>query len=90
MLNKPEINAGLSWYLGAFWDLTSDRHIGAMGGTGSIPFTSLDRYASRYEIDGVDAFDRFRVILKALDAEYLKWLGEKQKPDKPTKRAGKR
>lgn len=91
MLNKPEVVDGLGWYLEAFWDLTSDRQLGAMGGAGSIPFTAIDRYAARHDIDEPAAFDRLRVIMRALDAEYLKWLGEKQKkPEKAPKRAGKR
>lgn len=83
LANKPEIEDGLDWYLAAFWDLTHDRQMGAMGGAGGIPWTAIDRYADRHEID---EFDTFKTVLKALDGVYLEHVGEKMKA-KPDKKA---
>ncbi len=89
LANKPEVDDGLDWYLAAFWDLTHDRQMGAMGGAGGIPWTAIDRYADRHEIDD---FDTFKTVLKALDSVYLEHVGEKMKtkPDKKARAARKK
>lgn len=45
-----------------------------MGGPGPIPFTSIDRYAERYEVPD---FDEFRLIIRAMDGVYLKHAHKK-------------
>jgi hypothetical protein len=40
-------------------------------GEGPIPFTSIDRFARRYGMDDLDAFDEFRSFIHAIDREYL-------------------
>ena len=89
LANKPEVEDGLDWYLAAFWDLTHDRQMGAMGGAGGIPWTAIDRYADRHEIDD---FDQFKTVIKALDGVYLEHVGEKMKalPEKKAKAPRKR
>lgn len=47
-----------------------------MGGAGGIPWTAIDRYADRHEIDD---FDTFKTVLKALDGVYLEHVAEKMK-----------
>jgi hypothetical protein len=49
---------------------------------GPAPFSSIDRYARRYGIEGLEAFQRFQTIIRALDAEYLAQMAAKaaQKP----------
>lgn len=63
--------------------------MGAMGGAGGIPWTAIDAYADRHEIDD---FDSFKTVLKALDGVYLEHVGEKMKakPDKTAKAPRKR
>lgn len=63
--------------------------MGAMGGAGGIPWTAIDRYADRHEVED---FDGFKAILKALDSVYLEHLGERTKSKgekKPRARKGK-
>jgi hypothetical protein len=54
----------------AFWALSTDRPAGLA--QGAIPWTSIDRYAARYRIDG-DEFDRFHDLIRALDAAFLSY-----------------
>jgi hypothetical protein len=77
LLEKPEIEEHLVFVWNAFWAISSDRPIGAMGGIGSIPFAAIDRYASRYGIDGRDEFDRFHTLIKRLDAVFIATANEK-------------
>lgn len=82
LANKPDLHEGLDWYLDAFWDLSSDRPLGAMGGAGRIPFTAIDRWARRFGVDDPDAFDRLMTFVGALDATFLKLAAERDPPDK--------
>lgn len=50
-----------------------------MGGVSQIPFTSIDRYASRYRINSIDEFERLHVLLGAMDDAFLKWNADKVK-----------
>jgi hypothetical protein len=49
--------------------LTSDRSLGYS--EGPIPFSSIDRFAQRYGMHDIEQFDEFRVMITALDREYL-------------------
>jgi hypothetical protein len=66
---RPELPAALLWYWEAFREVGADRSVGM--GTGRIPFISIDRYADRYGIADIDAFERFRAIIRAMDTEFL-------------------
>lgn len=57
------------FYWNAFWELCSDRPPG-MASTSRIPFTAIDRFARRYGIHDLDAFDRFRSIIREMDEAY--------------------
>lgn len=52
----------------AFKSLSSDRQVGM--GIGPIAWSSIDRFALRYNICG-DEFDRFTSIIQSMDAAYL-------------------
>lgn len=58
----------LAWYWDAFWELSADREVGF--NVGRIPFVAIDRYAERYRILDLDEFDRFRFIIRSMDAEF--------------------
>lgn len=75
---KPAVPGHLVFYWDAFWELSADRPLG-FSGVGRIPFTALDAYATRYGLTGPDAFDRFRQIIRAMDAAFRAELS----PDKP-------
>lgn len=50
-----------------------------MGGCGPIPWTAIDRYAARHDIQGADEFERFVRLIRALDQVYMKHVAEKSK-----------
>lgn len=83
LAGKPEAEDGIDWYLAAFWDLTHDRQMGAMGGAGGIPWTAIDAYADRHEVED---FDTFKAVLKALDGVYLEHVAETMKRKQPGER----
>lgn len=62
----------------AFWELHTDRPV-AMAGVSYLPFSSIDRYAARYGLDDIDEFDRFRSLIRAVDAEFVTWARRKSK-----------
>jgi len=37
-----------------------------------IPFDTIDRYCTRFGPHDVDEFERFLVLIEAMDAEYLR------------------
>jgi hypothetical protein len=75
LLAKPDLLPGAQFYMDAFWDLSGDRQLGAMGGAGRIPFTALDRWAERHGVEGRQ-FDLLRAVIRRLDDIYLERLAE--------------
>ncbi len=67
--NKPEITAGLEIYWQAFTDLNTSRQLGMA--EGPIPWTAINQWAIRHHIVD-DDFDRLVLILKGMDAVYMK------------------
>lgn len=49
-----------------------------MAGPTAIPFAAVDRYATRFDIEGED-FDEFYRFIRHCDAVYLKWAEEQRK-----------
>jgi hypothetical protein len=68
---EPGIPPHLLFYWDAFWDLAS---------TDGIGFAELDRYASRYGIDGVDEFDRFKAIVRRVNTVWTEIVTGANKP----------
>jgi hypothetical protein len=58
----------------AFAALSTDRPVGL--DRGAIPWSSIDRYARRFGIEG-DAFERFARLIRSMDAAYLSYLKDK-------------
>lgn len=77
MQSKPALEDHLWPVWKAFWEISSDRQIG-FGVVGPIHFTSRDRYATRYGIDGVDEFDRFSALIRAMDDVFLERMNRKR------------
>jgi hypothetical protein len=67
-----------SLYWRAWECLRFDRHYGAMGGEGPIPYMVISQYARDNGISGND-FRIFHILLSGIDAEWLKYAAEKQK-----------
>lgn len=51
----------------AFNELATDRAVGMTFGL--IPFTAIDAYAWRYGIADMDEFERFRILVRAIERE---------------------
>lgn len=54
----------------AWWVLSADRHVG-MAGLGPIPFSAIDRYATRFGINDIDNFSAFIAAIAAMDDAYF-------------------
>jgi hypothetical protein len=72
--DQPKLSEGLEFYLNAFSDLAADRS----EALSSIPFSSIDRYATRYGLES-DDFERFKMLVRMLDGAYLNHMGRKMK-----------
>lgn len=70
----------LTFFWDAFWELSADRH-NSDGVYGRIPFLAIDRFAERYGISALDDFDRFRALLRTMDAEFREYHAERANPD---------
>ena len=86
--NKPLLRVGLDFYWRAFWELSTDRHIGMA--EGPIPWTAMNHWALRNGVVG-EEFDRFVLLIKAMDVAYLETrnTAQKKRMDKATKGASK-
>lgn len=67
---KPDLFGHLTFEWSAFRSLSSDRQAGFA--IGPIPWSSIDRFAMRYGIDG-DEFDRFVALMQAMDGAYREY-----------------
>lgn len=67
-----ELSEWASGYWLAWHKLSKDRPLGAMGGAGNIPWSSIERYARR---DSFDA-DVLARMMWAMDDVYLSWLSD--------------
>lgn len=74
ILNAPVVPPESQFYLQAFCDLSTCRQIG-FGGFGSIPWTAMNEYAIRFN---VECFDMFSRIIRALDGKWLERSNSKK------------
>jgi hypothetical protein len=81
LADKPEIPVHLAFVWRAFGDLAGDRQLGAAGMVGPLMFTAIDRYAERHGITDPDSFDRFVLLLRAMDDAYREHVAEKNEQD---------
>jgi hypothetical protein len=68
---RPEIEPYLGFVWDAFRELCSDRPVSGMGSVSAIPFSAIDRYAARVGLLDIDAFSRFLILIRRMDAAYL-------------------
>ena len=87
-LYPPVLIPGASDYLEAFWELNTDRPVGAT--VGAIPFTAIDCYARRHGYADPDEFGLFLRLVRAMDGELRKLIAEKYDKAKPQYPAQKR
>lgn len=77
LASRPEPDESLRFMWNAFWELTGDRHYGALGFPGAIPFASIDRYAARYGLDDRDEFARFHHLIRRMDSAFIAHVTQK-------------
>ena len=82
----PELDPLELVYWNHFQELQSERPLGAMGGAGSIPWSSIDRYAERFGFTG-DHYLQFLNIMRFLDGLWLKMIHDKHEKEKAKKPA---
>lgn len=75
MQNRVDPAPHLSFTWHAYWTLGSERPLG-FSGFGRIPFRAIADYADRYGVVGIDAFDRFRHLIMAMDRAFLERMME--------------
>lgn len=76
MRNKVDVPDHLGFTWEAFWVLCTERPIG-FGGVGRIPFRAILEYARVYGLRSVDAFDRFRHLVMAMDRAFVEDVSKK-------------
>lgn len=65
--NAPDLLVGLELFYNGFQELTTCRQLGMS--LGPIPWTAIDQYCVRYDIDGMQREDMFFHV-EALDDTY--------------------
>lgn len=75
-LEEPVMQGADSFYMRAFWDLSSCRNIGMS--TGPIPWNIIVTYGERYGLDE-DTLETFIYVMRSMDREFLHWCDEEQK-----------
>tara|TARA_R110000765_G_scaffold172240_2_gene277059 strand:- start:154 stop:405 length:252 start_codon:yes stop_codon:yes gene_type:complete len=79
---RPIVAPDLLGIFTAFITLSRGRNVTAFGSPAPISFESIDRYATRLNIDTLDDFERFVEIIATLDSVYLTAQSEKKKDTK--------
>ncbi len=72
--NAPELELGLDFFYVAFLELSSCRQIGME--EGPIPWTAIDTYCFRFELESEMRDDMFHFV-RSLDNEYLRFRKSK-------------
>jgi len=83
-LYPPETLPGLSEWLAAFWELTTERPLG-YGAVGPIPSSAIDRWVAKARMDEAEE-ELFRHCIRLLDRAYMVRVnksGDEKPPEKP-------
>lgn len=80
-LFRPEIIDGYASWVGAFWELSTERQIAF--GVGNIPIGAVHAWAERNLISG-DDFASFLGAIRAMDRVYLARVREKREQEAET------
>lgn len=72
--NAPELWPSLSLFVTAFWDLSTDRHIGP--NLGPIPWTAVSHYADVHGYD-VELREDLHALIREMDLVYLDFRNKK-------------
>ena len=78
---RPDLFFGLDFYLRAYHELSYDRPIGMS--LGPIPWSSIERYATKYGVVDLDDFAVFESHIRAM--ENAVYRHDKQREEKGPK-----
>jgi hypothetical protein len=81
---EAELPDGAEYLYEAFWQLSTDRYQSGFG-VHPIPFTAIDTYARRYEIEG-EEFDLLLHSVRSIDEEFIVIMADRIKEE--TKKGG--
>ena len=85
--DEPQLLPGDDFYLRAFWELSTCRSSGF--GIGPIPWRDIVAYADYAGMDS-ELVDGFVMIIRRIDAAFMKWSEQEQERNRDrTKRQGK-
>jgi len=82
--NAPELTPGLSFFLAAFFELSTCRYKGGMG-DGPIPWVAINEYCKYHRIRGEQRED-LEYHVQKLDIEYLKFQAKRAEKPPPAPR----
>lgn len=77
MSKEPKLHPTDRFYWESFLRLRHDQQVG-LNEAGSIPWKSIDRFAQRYEIEGMD-FEYFEQAIRHSEYEYGRWIEHQRK-----------
>ena len=61
----------------AFFDASNSRSVSGFGGVGGIPPTEIEAEIRRFQIEDPEDQEEFRLFIRALDNEYLRYQADK-------------
>lgn len=73
--DRPELLPGEEFYLNAFWDLNTERHVGMS--LGHIPCSKIRAYGAAAGLDS-DTMELFVAVIRVMDSAFIKWAIEQQ------------
>lgn len=65
----PDLLPGADEFLAAFWEMSSDRHIGMTAGP--IPLSAIERWAARNGFEDLEEFSVLVSCIREMDSEWL-------------------
>lgn len=86
-VQEPPLLPVSSFFLSAFFDLTTERQLGMA--PGPIPWSSMLLYARQRDLDA-EIFDAFAHVIRVMDTAYLGWLNEQAEKQRKQKTRNKR
>lgn len=76
-LECPEIEPQDEWFIGTFWELSTERQLG-FGAPGPIPVSAIRRYALEHEFDQ-DVTDFLVLVIRTMDEKHHEWVASQKR-----------
>ena len=82
--DEPFSQVGDTFYMEAFWDLSTERQLGMTAGP--IPWSAIKSYACATELPS-SIMVLFETVIRAMDQTYLRWAEDARKKAVKNKRS---